>query len=399
MKVAELDSYKEYGLNRLWQDYPWAYCELVKRPWISEGGDDQYYVEPLILRYLGMMQFPDEAAAIRIVQLPFLDTVEWGDASVMEFLTDISASNPDGFAQLLSRKSLTAPDDPPVQILYLEARDASAAAALANQEWVKDGIYYRENATLTYLQESAMTSKRFFDYLIEGNRSWIPLQTSLDESSLYGLVKWSHFDEDTVLQLADMPFMDTIEITDHEAIYRLYELASSNPEAVQRILSQPLFDDGITDEEAIHLILFYLDETLPEAAAAIRGLPWVQDGIAYVPHQPSLGSVNVIRDVEGDEVVNLVQLAMRSPEVLIELTTKSWMRDNINDREGWAITTFDVLASFDPQAALRVLKLPMLAQNYDGEASRALRSIENARWESREAFDRVLEELEAAAES
>lgn len=340
----------------------------------------------------------DEATAIKVIGLPFLDTIEWGDSDIMEFLARISVSDPDALMKLLSRESLTAPNDPPVQILYLEIRDPAAAARLADQVWVKNGLQYLENSTLNYLQETALASPRFFNYMIEEHREWIPLQNGLDNSALYRLVKWSHFDEDTVLRLVAMPFLERIEIQDGQVVTWLYELASTDPEAAQRILSRPIVQDGVTDEESIYLALYYLEETLPETAAALQALPWIQDGIEHVPWQPQLSSINVIQDIEAHKVISLVTLATRSPEFLIELTTKGWMQDNINEREALSLGDFDVPVSYDPEAALRVLRLPLL-DNHDREVYRAIDRLVTARWESREAFEEELEKLEAAGGS
>ena len=103
----------------MWHRYPWAYCELVKRPWVVQGGDDPHGIEVVVFHRLAQLEVPDDATAIKVVSLPFLETIEWGDEDTMEFLAGISQSDPEGLIQLLSNESLTGADDTPLQILYL----------------------------------------------------------------------------------------------------------------------------------------------------------------------------------------------------------------------------------------------------------------------------------------
>ena len=396
--VGDADPYTEGALSRLWQRYPFAYCELVKWPWVTQAGGESSYHEYDVLRWLGNLYAPDEDIAIAMVRLPFLETLEWGDADLLEFLVSISESDPVGLAQLLTRESLTESDDTPAQILYLESKNPGAATKVAAMEWVRDGIYFRDNATLNYLQETAIAAPQFFNFLVEEERTYIPAQNGLDESALYRLVEWSNFDEETVLRLVNMPFMERIEIQDGQAVTWLYELAKADYQALQRILSRPIVQDGVTDEESIYLSLYYLEETLPEAAAAIFGLPWVADGIDHVPWQPRVSSIDVLQEIEAHEIIGLVRLAIASPDFLIELTKKGWMRDSINRDEATTIGSFGNIIDFDEEAALRVLRLPQL-DNHDRRASRAVDRLFSATFEGREAFDSVLEELEAGGGS
>ncbi len=350
------------------------------------------------MRFLGELQAPNERIAIEIVQLPFLETIEWGESSIMQFLVGISVSDPEGLAELMSRESLNASDNIPLQILYVELKDPLAATELANQSWVKDGVQYFEHSTLNLLQEAAIAAPRFYSYMVQREPLWIPVQNGLDNATIYRLVKWSHFDEDTVLRLIDMPFLERINIQDGQAVTWLYELASADPDALERILSLPIVQDGVTDEESIYLSLYYLEETLPNAAAALQDLPWIQDGVDHVPWQPHLSSINVMQDIEAHEIISLIELAIRSPEFVIELTKKVWVRDSINGQEATTLGNFSNIIQFDREAAFRVLGLPLL-DNHDRQAYRAVDRLFSATFEGREAFKRVLEELEAAGGS
>ena len=374
--------------------HPRAYCELVKWPWVAEIDGKPSQIESLVLGDLDDMSV-DETNALKIVSLPFLATIEFGDQDISEFLANLSRSDPDGLTLLLTHESLTAEDDTPMQILYLGTKDPEAAARIADQDWVRDGVSNREHVTLNYLQEAAIASKAFFRYLMDRNPAWIPAETGRAETTLYRLVKWSTFNEEQVIGLLSMPFMETIEFIDSLAIQVLYNLASANPEAGQRILSQPPLQDGIRDEEAIYVLIFNLEENSPQSAEAIKGLPWVEDGIEYV-----LYTGEVYQGTEAENVWTLVRLGEKSQDFLLELTTKTWVRDGISNivGESDSLVDLDIIVSYDPLAALRVLQLPMM-NSYHREMFTALQRLKDARWKSREAFDRELERLGVAGGS
>ena len=378
--VADPHPYKEIGLASLWDRFPWAYCELVKRPWISEGGDDPNHIELSVLRYLSQMRIPDETTAFALIRLPFLDTIEWGDHETMQFMADLSYTDPDGLAQLLTHESLTSGDNSPIQLIYLDTKNPGAAAEIAALSWVTDGLYEFEHGTVTLLQKAAIASNRFFRFLMDNELTWIPLRTGADQQTLDWLVEWSRYDEDIVMHLVSMPFMETIEFLEVETLSRLQELSQNNPAGLERVLSHPTFEDGITDELVIHVTLLYLEETNPEIADAINGLPWVQDGMTYVP--PSdLGAANP--DPKEHELVNLAELievGTRAPEVLLALASKPWVRDSLSTVETSALGPLFNLTSSYPQVAVQLLNMPFLdsIDSYDSEILWTLAELEQS---------------------
>ena len=312
------------------------------------------------MRYLSQMRIPDETTAFALIRLPFLDTIEWGDHETMQFMADLSHTDPDGLAQLLTHESLTSGNNSPIQLIYLDTKHPDAAAEIAAQGWVKDGLYEHEYETLTLLQEAAIGSNKFFRYLIDSGPSWIPLGTGVDQSALETLVAWSLWDEDTVIRLASMPFLQTIEFADAEAVHRLRELAENNPDGLRSVLSHPTFADGIRDELVVQVSLLYLEQTNHELAAAINGLPWVQDGITYVPPRNG-SSINADpREFESQNIRNMVELGVRSPEFLLQFTSKPWVRDGISNEERGALSPFNNLTGSNAQLAIELLNMPFL---------------------------------------
>ena len=278
----------------------------------------------------------------------------------MGFLSALSRSDPDGLIKLLSHELLTSGDDTPIQLLYLESKNPAAAAEIATQEWVQDGLKPIEIKTLTLLQEAATNSQKLFRYLMDRNASWIPLLEGFASSTLEILVAWSQFDEDTAVTLVAMPFMETVEFADYEAVRRLYDLAGNNPDGVQHILSHPFFGEGITDELAIYVPIFYLEQVDSESAAAINNLPWVKDGITYVPPR-NWGNTNADpREWETENILHMVELGIRSPDFLKDFAEKAWVRDGLNFLERNVLILLHDLSAYDPEIIAPLLNMPFL---------------------------------------
>ena len=310
--------------------------------------------------YLGQMIIPDEATAIKVVSLPFLDTIEWSDQDAMQFMAGLSQSDPVDFVEFLTHDSAQSGDSKPIPLIYLELNNPAAASEIAAQAWVMDGLHEFEYGTVRLLVQAAIASNRLFRHLMDSELAWIPLQTGADNATLERLVDWSKSDENTVIRLVSMPFMETIEFGDLETVRRLQELAQNNPESLQKVLSHPTLADGITDQLVIQVSLLYLEQTNPEISTAISGLPWVQDGITYVPPGNWSSGKADPEEFESHNVRNMVELGVRSPEFLLQLTAKPWVIDGISNKERGVLSPFNNLTGNTPQLAIELLNMPFL---------------------------------------
>ena len=319
-----------------------------------EGEPSQY--ESIVLSALDQLSV-DDATTLKIVKLPLLKTIEFGDIEVMRFLAELSHLDPEGLAQLLSHDSITSGDiNTPITLLYFELENPTEAARLAALEWVTDGLQGSEAGSLIRLQELAEVSKRVFYSLLDRNLPW----TSTNQYALRQITDMSSFAEHAALKVIEMPFVDTMEFSDQDALRRLRLLAEENPEGLQRVLSHPTLGDAITNELSIYVSILYLEEVYPELAAVINALPWVQDGITYVP--PRNGSrINADpREFESQNIRNMVELGVRSPEFLLQFTSKPWVRDGISNEERGALSPFNNLTGSNAQLAIQLLNMPFL---------------------------------------
>ena len=68
--------------------YEATFGALVDKPWVADGFDES---EATVVQNLRWAARQDEAASLRIVGMPFLETVEPADAAAMEVLADLTA--------------------------------------------------------------------------------------------------------------------------------------------------------------------------------------------------------------------------------------------------------------------------------------------------------------------
>ena len=389
------DPYKGDALRSLAEFHPEVYCEIVKKPWLRDPDNDPHHVEPLVLRFLNTLAFRDKAAAYKAVQLPFLDTIEWGDSDIVGFMVDLAWSDPEGLASLLSHESVTGVNQETyIPLVYLQSVDPGAAAELAALDWVEDGLYLHEHEGLTLLQELARVSKTAFRHFLDSDFAWLPPQSGSDHSGLERLVEIAAIDEDAVIAIVDMPFLETIEFADHQTLTRLRDLAASGPADLNRILSNATAEGGITNELTIYFLISDLEETAPEIAAAINAMSWVQDGVKYIPPR-NWGSIDPDpEEFERTLILEMLILAESGPDFLLELIRKPWMSDELTGAD--AQVFFDLQAIYDrhPEGAMQILRLPVMDTVGPEEETLVDGLAELLRTnKDREGFERALSEL------
>ena len=363
------DPHKGYSLMRLAESHPEIYCEVAKRPWLRDPDNDPHQVEPAVLHLLAELATKDPASTLKVSKLPFLDTIDWGDANTMRFLTELYESDREGFHLLISNESATTGHpEKPFPLIYLELSDPDSATEIAALDWVEDGLRLEEHKGVTLLQELARVSKRAFKHLVDSNWPRQPVESGVEILAFEILADVAAIDEDAVIQIADMPFLNTVEYIDMQVVTRLHELGLENPDALDRFLNHATVESGITDEQVFDILLLYLEQGAPTAAEMIRRLPWVQDGITYVPPQERANPDAPPWALEPYLVMNMVDFAAASPDFLFEFAEKPWVQDGPDLIERSIVYNFRYFVPRDPQKALRVLQLSLLETIEEGDA-------------------------------
>ena len=307
------------------------------------------------------LAFENESVAVAVVKMPFLDTLDGDELTRLNFFTKQSKSNPSGLDRLLADPGWIAEDYYiPIEVLnelYLESVYPEAIDAIEGLSWVSDGLSTAEHRVVMYLQELAVGSRKAFERLMDKSLSELP--PGFAGAAIREIAAMSSLAEDALLQIIGMPFIDTVEQKDFEALQRLRELAENNPEGLTRVLSHSILSDGITDELSVYVSLLYLEQVNPELGAALNGLTWVQDGISYVPPQDQVRG-NRLKENEISNVLYMVGFGVRAPELLRALVNKIWLQDGLGSVETDAIAAFHNLSGDDPELATELAKMPFL---------------------------------------
>ena len=384
-----------YGLA---ENAPRSFEALMAKPWMSERDDDPNQVEPLVMRYLSHIAHRDEAVALQVMDLPFLDRVEWGDSTEVKFLLDLMSSDWEGLQQLLKHPAVLSRVDgsesTPMSLLYLETKGPSAAETIANLPWVKDGLHEFEENGVSLLQQLALKSPTVFQAILSRDREWMPPQTGMDNSTILRLINLATINEYAALQVIEMPFMETIDIPDGDAFRRLVELAEADPSGLDYVLSHPRFSEGITDEQAVEVSLVYLEWSDPEAAQLIRDLAWVADGIAY--RAPS--NISSIHDdmskFESGAVRALIDMSRRGREVFLALVGKPWLQGELTRNSYEVFSGLLDLGARLPTTAIKVINMPFLDE-VDRKDDGTLETLNELYWEDPGKVAQLVDRLEA----
>ena len=387
--VSSFDERIFKRLHTLARVSPQLFEEFINRPWVRENKDDPHGVQPLVLRYLIQMAIKDEPVALRVAELPFLDTIEWGDSDNVAFLLGLLDSDPEGLRELLAhpaiRKEPRGPEGRHISILYLEIKNSAVAEEISSMEWVQDGLDLHENETVTLLQQMAMKSPNLFRAVLATEREWIPAQTGMDISTIRRLISIAETAEPAALTVIDMPFMETIEVSDGDTIRWMADLSKTNPAGIEELLSQPSFEEGITDEEAVEVSLLYLELTDPEAAKLIRELEWVKDGIFYQDLSKASNIRLPVNKFEGSTVQSLIELSERNRPMFLVLVSGPWLKGEFTGEGFEAFSGLRDMTSRYPREASQIIQMPFLA-NIDREDDGTLEMLFDLLRRDRNAF-------------
>ncbi len=347
--------------------------------WLERFGDDPPHVA--VTEAFTLLAVCDEAAAVQIAGMPFLDDAGLGhefafnDQMILEALVGLARADLDSLTRVLSHPELqggiTDASTAPVLLLALGQEDPAAAAAIRALPWVADGItnpkdavtygmrdvnYYQEwpykamedetrhVVRLVWMVERAPGSFRAFMDIpwVRDGYGWTEYYI------IEGLSRLAYRDDESTARILRMPFLETPGGDDGEILSLLSN--SEHEGALAGVLSSPRLEGGIKDDHLAEVTLAYVETQDRDAAAALDGLAWVRDGV-----HPS----------EQEAVLALAGAAVESPPLLRALLAADWVWDGLTQAESRAVRSLTLMARprlSEPMesTALRVLDMPFL---------------------------------------
>ena len=140
-----LEGYYEHEMvqsfRTLQQASPHVFRELFGKPWLQP---DVLYSGPVHLpflyRHILSMTRRDEAAALRIIRMPFMDDLGYSARTAWTTLIEVYDYGPEGFERLLAHPSLengiTNDRIASLPLLHLETLQPESASALQALPWI-----------------------------------------------------------------------------------------------------------------------------------------------------------------------------------------------------------------------------------------------------------------------
>ena len=237
-------------------EHPKAAWGLVHKPWMQDELSPSENHAVVLLT--SIVAHVDGALAEAIVEMPFLDALEWDDLVMLETL---SALDRQGLRWLLSHPAITdasAETQPAaIALARLEWEQPEAAARIMALPWMADGIAPSDSDAILLLQELALDSHGVFQALV--STTWVEDGLDRDEMTVVAAlreisgVSFTRRDEAAALRIAGMPFLESVDGLDAAAVSSLRSLfwESDEENYLGRVLAHPTLSDGITDDEAI----------------------------------------------------------------------------------------------------------------------------------------------------
>ena len=159
--------------------------------------------------------------------------------------------------------------------------------------WAQDEITEAEGRAVRYLYYASRYVRPVADELLE--KSWVQDDITADEATViqnvYRIARVQDESfatelEEAALALLEMPFLESVEGPDAQAIWSLRRLESESTERFLEIITHPKVKDGITDEEAKIVALLYGTSTYrPESVEVLlRGTGvYLQERVIDLP--------------------------------------------------------------------------------------------------------------------
>ena len=236
---------------------------LVAQSWIEDGVNE---TERAVMAALGSIAAKDEAAALRILGMPFLKTVEPADAATIGSLRRLADLFPGRFQRAVpwfedgldeSERTVS------IRLRELSTRDHAAALRILEMPFL-DTVQPADALAVEALRDAADRSTEALRAVIE--KPWV--EDGLHESERTVGIRVAEIatkDKAAALRILEMPFLDTVELFDAGAMGSLWHLASTQPQIFQEVLVHPSLSGGISDKWAkVVAVLGGLSDSNPE---------------------------------------------------------------------------------------------------------------------------------------
>ncbi len=382
---------------------PGLLSAVADKSWTRDGLKSS---EREVIDLLWGITYDDEAIALRILDMPFLDTVEPADVTLTQVLSDLISYRNDLIYAAVEKSWITdGLDESEAAILddlkLIADNDAAVALQLLEMPFLESV----EQTDVLALQALRLLGADLLPVAVE--RQWV--DDGLDDSELEIVRKLRLIetrDAGSAVQIAAMPFLETIEESDDAAMDALWATALYGADVIAAMVGSPWVADGIDDLEtqAIRWVRNFSDVDI---AISVVEFAWVEDGIdelevsaieelSYIANDDSNLASSVVGFTWMQDGINELELETISwignfsnPTVAASVTSLIWVQNGISPQRTRAIEELSYLSNKDAAQASRIVEMPFLEFLDPADVS-AIDSLSNLAWFRQDDFQRVL---------
>ena len=311
---------------------------VAEKAWVEDGLDES---EALFVEHLEWLARSDAASALRVIALPFPETL--GTAEV------------DAIAALR----------------WLSRHRSGLLHALLERPWVLDGLDESETEVVRHLELAARHGDDVAQWLA-GFLQTVEADNVGVVSGLWGL---GFYSQGALRALLERPWAeDGLARGEAEFVRALAWLANNAEAAALQIAERPWFEDGVHGQET----------------AFVWALAW----LARDSEETALQAVELLSQQESPRAADVATVrAFRGlvahQDLFRAVMAKSWFEDGLNESEAVTAQNLARIADGDDLAASQVLAMPFLrtVEPADAAATQALGHMATYRPEN---FQRVV---------
>lgn len=392
--------------------HPSVFNALLTKSWIADSLDE---TEQELMAAVKSIADEDASAALHVLTLPFLETLEPDDVPAVDSLAFLATAREGNNFRVfnaligkpwvsdgLEEAELKVLDD----IRSIADSDESAALqtlALPFLDTIEpdDGLTVDSLLRLVVYRQS--DSPDIFNALIE--KPWV--SDGLDEAErvIVGNIRWiADHDESASLQLLASPFLDAIDPDDSVTMETLLTFRQDygqqlSIDPISALIKKSWVADGLDDVE-IQLVdnIRWIADNSKSAALRVIALPFLDilepddgaavESLAYIVAAREGNNVPVfdaliekpwladgMDQVEQDLVNNIRAFAEIDESITLTLIERPWLADGLDEVEQDLVHKIRVLADEHEDVALQIITLPFLADAVDADDADVVDSL------------------------
>ena len=235
---------------------PAVFRALINLESMRVGGENTRWARWVVVNKMLQIARVDEEAALEILELPFLNTLEHLDGLTMEFLRDVFVATHDDGLSLIATGEIKNPETSSLPtdfyLTYLRSQGPAVSEALDSLQWFADGLdpfwdefdpsktpgnHYESETIMSFASLHLMSPRALLPMI---RRPWLQESIhSINYTALVNVLDFAYDSPEATAQIAGMDFLDTLEKEDLTIMQELLDLKWDDRGLYYLILSDP----------------------------------------------------------------------------------------------------------------------------------------------------------------